>query len=295
MSTLDLKIGIIGVGVVGGAIAALLNDRGYLIHGLSSRDITKVTSLAAQLNCKVIKEPTDLVKDCDVVFITTPDSIIGDICIKAERNKVIKSKQYIIHMSGALTSEVLHSAKESGAYVLSMHPLQSFASLEEAIKNIPNSYFALEGDKEAIILAEEIVKGLEGIAIEINKESKPIYHAAACVASNYLVALANLSIEFLAKANFTEDQAQKALLPLIKGTINNIEKLGTIKALTGPIARGDYKTVENHLKALGLDPEKNMLYRQLGAYTTKIALKKGTITTDTQSDIEKLLLEGVKS
>ena len=132
---------------------------------------------------------------------------------------------------------------------------------------------------------------LDGILVEVNDNDKVLYHAAACVASNYFVATYHYAENLMEKAGIAEGQARQALLPLVKGTLKNIEALGLIGALTGPIARGDIGTVKKHLQILEEKiPENDELYKALGKYTTDVAREKGTI--DRQKQIELLTVLG---
>ncbi len=181
-------------------------------------------------------------------------------------------------MSGAQSSEILDKARHLGARVLSLHPLQSFANLEMAIENIPGSIFSIEGDQDTYEVGIDMVEKLEGEYFFITREAKPLYHAGACVVSNYLVTLINLGIKLMESTGVPREMAVKSLLPLIRGTIRNIETAGIPDALTGPISRGDINTVMNHLACMEeTGAEFINLYSCLGYYTAQVALEKGTI------------------
>ncbi len=106
-------------------------------------------------------------------------------------------------MSGAGGLDLLETAKKAGAAVASIHPLQSFSSIDQAIQNIPGSYFGITADKKAQKTAKNIVRDLGGIPLFISSDQKPLYHAAACFASNYLVSLMNV-VESIYQAIGTE-------------------------------------------------------------------------------------------
>ena len=282
------RVSIIGAGVVGTAIGFLLRERGYCIVGIGSR-----TQKSAEKAREFIGEgepSTDLAaiaKRADVVFITTSDSAIEEVCKKIASEEGFNPSAIVFHMSGALSSEILRTARNCGAYVASLHPLQSLANLKEAVENIPGSYFCLEGDEAALSVAKKIVYSLEGKEITIGVDKKPLYHAGASVASNFLVATIGFALELFEAAGISKEDSLNALMPLIKGTIKNIESLHIPSALTGPISRGDTEVIEDHLKALLRErPERIGLYTDLGKYTVKIALEKGTIT---ENDAEGII------
>ncbi len=282
------KVSIIGAGVVGTAIGYLLKERGYSIVGIASRTLS-----SAQKAREFIGEgdaTTDLgatAQKAEVVFITTSDRAIEEVCNKIASEGGFNPGATVFHTCGALSSEILSSAKDSGAHVASLHPLQSLADIHEAIKNIPGSYFCLEGDDAALLIARKIVDSLKGKEITIEVDMKPLYHAGASVASNFLVATIRFALELFEVAGVMRKDSLNALMPLIKGTVRNIEDLHIPSALTGPISRGDVGVIEDHLRAMSkVIPETIRLYTELGRYTVKIALEKGTIN---ENEAERII------
>ncbi len=282
------KVSIIGAGVVGTAIGYLLKERGYSIVGIASRTLS-----SAQKAREFIGEgdaTTDLgatAQKAEVVFITTSDRAIEEVCNKIASEGGFNPGATVFHTCGALSSEILSSAKDSGAHVASLHPLQSLADIHEAIKNIPGSYFCLEGDDAALLIARKIVDLLKGKEITIQVDMKPLYHAGASVASNFLVATIRFALELFEVAGVMRKDSLNALMPLIKGTVRNIEDLHIPSALTGPISRGDVGVIEDHLRAMSkVIPETIRLYTELGRYTVKIALEKGTIN---ENEAERII------
>ncbi|MFZ5644940.1 MAG: Rossmann-like and DUF2520 domain-containing protein [Bacillota bacterium] len=287
------KIAIIGAGKVGSALAILLNDRGHTICGVASRTLKSAENLASRVGSEAFEKPEDAVQGADLVFITTPDREIENVSrYLADRGAVVKGT-IIAHTSGAHSSDYLAGVRENGGLAVSIHPLQSFADVATAMENLPGSYFALEGDPEAMPLARRVVEDLKGKAFYIEAKDKALYHAAACIASNYLVSIMHFSTGLYEKFGLTRKEAYEALLPLIQGTINNIEKVGPVLALTGPVARGDITTIEGHLPALTcVGREEENLYRVLGRYTVRIAMEKGSIDGQQAEDMLKHFGEG---
>lgn len=273
------KVAIIGAGVVGTAMGYLLKKRGYHIVAIASRKMESAERAREFIGeGEVSTNPSATAKKAEIIFITTPDSAIEEVCIKTASERGFNSGAIVFHMSGALSSEVLSSARKVGAKIASIHPLQSMADVGEAVKNLPGSYFCIEGDEDALSVAKGIVNILGGKEITIGIEKKPLYHAGASVASNFLVATIRFGLELFEAAGVSQEDSINALMPLIKGTVVNIENLGIPRALTGPISRGDAGIIEDHLKAIkkvkyGLVN----LYSELGRYTVKVAMEKGSI------------------
>jgi len=272
------KIGIIGAGVVGTAVGVVLKQKGYEITGAYDVKSESTQQLVERIGCTPHTSPQEVSRSADVLFITTNDAAIRNVVDTLADRKAFFEGQVVVHMSGAQSSEVLDRAKMFGANILSVHPLQSFANVDGAIKNLPGSVFSIEGDRDAYDTAVCIVETLQGEYFFIDRKAKPLYHAGACVVSNYLVTLIDFGVKLLESTGIPRGAGVKALLPLIQGTVNNIENIGIPRALTGPISRGDLSTIVKHLECLEeMAPELMKLYSWLGFYTTQIAMEKGTI------------------
>ncbi len=287
MGHIKTTIGFIGAGVTGTALACQLWRQGYKVVAASSRSITSAQRLAAKIeDCVACFSPQQVADLADVVFITTPDDVIADIAA----NLKWRPEQTVIHCSGVHSTDILEPAQKYGAHVCCLHPLQTFAGIEEAINSIPGSTFALEGDEFGLSLASDMATAMQGNIIMLKAGDKVIYHAAAVTLSNYLVTLMKTSADLWQSFGIPQEEAIKALLPLLKGTVNNIERLGIPGCLTGPIARGDVETIRKHVAALEKDhPEAVDTYRLMGLKTLSIALARGHLSLETAGEIRDLL------
>ncbi len=285
-----VKIAIIGAGKVGTAIGYLLKKTGYKIAGIASRTLDSAKKAREFIGeGEVTTDFKSITKKASIVFITTSDGAIEKVCRKIAYQGGFQKGSIVFHMCGALPSSILSSAKRKGAHIASIHPLQSLADVKEAVKNLSNSYFCIEGDEEAVRIARKIVRSLGGKEIMLNVEEKPLYHAGAAVVSNFLVATIGFGIDLYEAAGVSRKDSLKAIMPLVKGTLKNIENIGIPDALTGPISRGDAGIVECHLKAISRAvPEFVNLYSELGKYTVQIAIAKGTLKTNEAKKILSL-------
>jgi len=286
------KIAIVGAGLVGTALAYLLKEKGYTLVGLAGRgeeSLKKAASLVGG-DVRTTTAPEEITTEADLVLITTSDSAIQEVCDRIASKGGFHPGQIVVHTSGALPSTILKNAQDKGALIASVHPLQSFADIKGAVKIIPSSIFNLEGDPKAIPFLAELVKELGGKPLAIDTQGKPLYHAAAVVACNFLVTLVYLSYQLFEAIDISQDDAAQALLPLIKGTVNNIERLGPVKALTGPIARGDVGVIRGHLEAFkAVDPRFKDIYRSISCLTVEIGIKKGTLSIEKAEEILQLV------
>ena len=286
------KFAIIGAGMVGTAIGFLLKKAGCKIVAVADKSAAALRRAQSYTGGKSYRKPQEVLCESDCILITTPDDLILSVCRDIAQSPLIKGK-YVFHMSGAGGLDLLEPAKKAGAMVGSIHPLQSFSSIDNAIQNIPSSYFGITADAKAKAQAEAIVLALGGKPIYISAKQKPLYHAAACVASNYLVSLLNVVESIYSSIGISEKDAKKAYLPLIYGSLKNIELSGTVAALTGPIARGDSGTIQKHVDVINADlPQYASLYSSLGLITVNLARKKGTLNSR-QAKIISNILKGV--
>ena len=284
---------IIGAGMVGTAIGFLLKKNGYKVVAVYDKSSAALKRSLPYTGGKALLNPQEAVQKADYILITTPDDAISSACADIAVSPAIKGK-FVFHMSGAGGLDLLKSAKKAGAAVASIHPVQSFSSIDQAIENIPGSYFGVTTDKKALKPAKNIIRSLGGIPLVISPDQKPLYHAAACFASNYLVSLMSVVESIYQAAGINEKDARKAYLPLVYGSLKNIEKSGSISSLTGPIARGDYSTIKKHITAIKKSlPQYFSLYSSLGLITVKVAQQKGTLSTGQAKRINAIL-KGVK-
>jgi predicted short-subunit dehydrogenase-like oxidoreductase (DUF2520 family) len=171
-----------------------------------------------------------------------------------------------------------------------IHPLQTFASIQQAIENLPGSTFGLEAEGELLDTLKGMAQDLDGTWVKLVAGDKVLYHAAAVVACNYLVTLMKMATDLWQTFGVSTPEATRALLPLLRGTLNNLENVGLPNCLTGPIARGDLGTIKKHLEALDKSaPALLSTYRELGLQTIPVALGKGKIDRTRAEEMRQLL------
>ena len=287
METNKLSIGFIGAGTVGTALAILLGGKGYNIVGASRRSAAGPNVHGTPVsNFRIFHSNQAVADAADFVFITPPDDAIGHVA----REVNWRAGQSVVHCSGADSTAVLEPARQAGAFVGCFHPLQTFAGVRQAVENLPGSTFALEAEEPLLGRLKRLAEDAGGHWITLHAEDKPAYHAAAVLASNYLVTLVKMATDLWKTFDLPADQAVTALMPLIRGTLHNIETVGLPDCLTGPIARGDTGTLRKHLATLGeKSPSLLPAYREMGLQTIPVSLAKGKITGDQAREMETVL------
>ena len=238
-------MGIVGSGRVGTALARALRDAGVDVDGPRGRG----------------ERP----ERCDAIVLCVPDA---EIAPAAEA--VTAAAPLIGHTSGATPLSALAHA---GVPAFGLHPLQSFA---HAGVRFEGAGAAVAGTTaEALAFATELAERLGMRPFEIDDDGRAAYHAAASVASNYLVTLAAAAEAIAAGAGLSRDEARELLAPLIRQTAENVAELGPEAALTGPVARGDEATVEAQRAAVEQTaPELLDLFDELVRQTRALAAQK---------------------
>ncbi len=265
-------LSIIGAGKLGTTLGAVLKQRGYLIRALSC-----LTQSESEHSRRIIGEGIALTNNVQaaagsqMVFVTVPDDSVVNVAAELAGSDHDWTGVCFFHCSGLLASTALKSLGNQGAHIASLHPVQSFAEKSGEGTIFEGIYFGLEGTPEALESAEKLVKNLGGRSIHLSPEEKPLYHAACSMASNLLVPLLYQAAELLPRAGMPGSKKTEILLPLIQGTLQNVKKFDTSAALTGPIARGDEKSVQLHLRALQDHPQALQTYILLGRVALEMA------------------------
>lgn len=281
------KLGFIGAGTIGSTLALKLSRQGYPVIAVSSRHHTSAKRLAQLITgCSAVTDNQEIADRSQFVFITTPDDVIASVASQIAWHQ----GQMVVHCSGADSTDILEPARQAGAYVGGFHPLQTFADAEAAAENMSGSTFALEAEEPLLRTLKEMASALGGHWIKLAPGDKAVYHAAAVIASNYLVTLVKMATDLWQTFGVPKEKATEALLPLIRGTVRNLATIGLPQCLTGPITRGDSGTIKKHFRALEkAAPDMLATYRELGLKTIPIALAKGRITEPQAEELRTIL------
>ncbi len=300
-------IAIIGPGKVGTALGVLCSRAGWNVAAVGGGRRNSAQAAARTIGGSTrVMSAADAAAAAGLVLITVPDDMIAEVCLQLSEVKAFRPQAVVAHCCGALGSEVLDSARTCGAEIGSIHPLQTFPSVQAAVAKLPGSFCFIEGSPRACDVLESLAKAIGAIPMRIEGQGKALYHAAAAVASNYLVTLLDAAAVMIANsltppaadqaaphidaAGMDRSKALAALGPLVQATLSNVLQLGPERALTGPIARGDVETIRRHLDAIDrVSPQLAAMYRQLGAMTVYLAVRKGGITREKANDLKRTL------
>lgn len=266
-----LTLTIIGAGRVGQTLGKLFVESG-LVNLKYVVDIDLPSTIQA-VDFITAGQPLDSlaeIKPTDLYFLAVGDRQIASVA--EELSSLLDlSDAIVFHASGALSSDIL---KATGATVATVHPICSFVSPHLSVLHFKGTYCGMEGDQMAIEKLRPLFTAIGGNCIEINASGKTLYHAAAVFASNFLPVVIESSIQCYIKAGLTREVAMKLAEPLAKNALENIFKVGTDLALSGPVVRGDFGTVEAHQKELSRSlPHEAKVYSCLNDALKKLASK----------------------
>ncbi|OWW23047.1 Rossmann-like and DUF2520 domain-containing protein [Noviherbaspirillum denitrificans] len=269
-------LNIIGCGQVGKVLGRLWTEHGtFQVQDVLNRSSESATHAIEFLGAGRATPGWDDLHPADVFLIGTPDDQVEPTCARLAESGLLRPGDVVFHCSGALPSTALASAKTRGAATASVHPIRSFAGADAVARAFVGTYCGMEGDAAALGVLGPAFSAIGARLVTIDPRFKTIYHSAAVFSSNYLVSLLDVAVEAYAKAGVPRDEALRLMEPLVRGTVDNVFRLGTTEALTGPIARGDVATVLRQYRALsGWDKRIGALYKRLGKFTAAIAARK---------------------
>jgi 2-amino-4-hydroxy-6-hydroxymethyldihydropteridine diphosphokinase len=286
-------IGIAGTGRMAQALARLLVSLGQSVAAIAGRNPERTARAAAFAGQGVAPVAFEqLPALASRILIAVPDDAISQVAGKLAAAGMAAG--VVLHTCGTRSVDVLQPLIGLGVACGVLHPLQTVATSEQGVRALPGSACAVIATGAAAAWAREIVDLLGGEALEIPPDRQPLYHAAAVMASNYVVALLDAAVILMGEAGIDRSQALRALAPLLTASAANALALTPAGALTGPVERGDVQTVEAHLRALGRAPRTvGDLYRSAARHTLELARRKNPATD--YSALERLLRKGVEA
>ncbi|WP_454784818.1 Rossmann-like and DUF2520 domain-containing protein [Legionella sp. WA2024007413] len=248
----NMKCNIIGAGRLGKNIAlSLFKAQLFSSISICNRSLDNAQKACREIGFGQAFDKIERLPAAEVTFICCNDDVIEDVVRTLAHSDTLKPGNFVIHCSGVLSSASLAPLRKKDCFVASFHPLKAFKTnyLEPSAFNRVDC--VVEGDNEVCEWLKILCKQLNAQLITIKPEAKAAYHAAACMASNYLITLAACSEELFLKAGINNQQSRQMMVNLMQGNLNNLLQTEQIaESLTGPLARGDAQTIALHLDAI---------------------------------------------
>ncbi len=265
-----MKLGFIGAGKAGCSLGRYFLDKGVEVTGYYSLIEEEARWAAAFTKTQMFSTVNEVIAANDSIIISTPDGAVKSVWDSLDKELI--NNRIICHLSGSLSSDVFSGIEELGGYQVSIHPLFAFSDKESAFKQLNNVCFTLEGHPHAVSEWKQVLNSCGNEVVTIDKEKKPLYHAAASVLSNHVIAVLDTGYRMLENCGFSEEQARRYTESLVMKNVMHVIEGGTVNALTGPIERNDIGTVRKHLDVL--DDDAKQLYKMCGNILVGISKEK---------------------
>lgn len=277
-----LRINFIGCGQLGRTLGYLWHHNALLTLGdvLTQSEKSARQAIEQMGSGRAVTSINDM-HSADIYMVACSDDAIETCSQTLSDSQLLTSKSVVFHCSGAQSSQLLQACASQGASIASIHPIKSFADIQLAAQSFAGTYCGTEGNHQALSVLTPLFTALGAHLLTIHAEQKTLYHAASVIACNYLVALEELSIQAFEQAGIERDQALAVLKPIVSGTVENVFRLGTAPALTGPIARGDYRIVSKQLAAIqDWNADYATVYRLLGKVSVPLSAEQGNASPE---------------
>ena len=277
-------VAFIGAGAVANALAQRFSLANFEIAAVASKSVSSAKTLAEKLHAKhfgLIENLANVISQIDLIFITTPDDQIKNVWGKLTAANLLVPGQHVAHCSGLHSANIFENAENNGIVTFSFHPLLPVPPEFEPYQQPEAIIVAIEGNEIGQKIGVHLAEQIRATYFILETKSKPLYHAAAVLTSNYLLSLASIGIDIFQQIGLKSNDSENFVLELLQNSVNNIRRDGLKKGLTGPIKRGDRQTVESHLSLLS-DFNKDYcdIYRLLGKILLTIVPHQKTIFTD---------------
>ncbi len=296
-------LGFVGAGAVGTTLARAWAARGATVAAVTALHPGSARALADAIpGCQAVPIAQEVTARSRLLFLAIPDDALATVTASLS----LQEGQAAIHFSGARGADVLAVASEHGAAVAALHPLMTFsaatahAPVSDILARLAGCTWALEASQPALASdLRRLVDALDGHVVSLGADNRVPYHLSGVLASNYVVALLGAAVQLWTTFGAAEEEALRSLLPLLRGTVDNLASVGLPQALTGPVARGDAGTVERHMDWLAAhandDPRIVALrdaYVALARLAMPLAEAKGSLSPERVGELERVLRNG---
>jgi len=282
-----LRVGVVGAGRVGAVLAAVLREHGHEITAVAGESSASRTRIETLLPGVRVDKPTAVARSCDLLLLTVPDDMLGNVVSMLAASGALRPGQYVVHTSGKHGLAVLQPAADIGAHVLALHPVMTFTGTDVDLGRLAGCRYGVTATPETHELAESLATELEGSVVRVPETHRTLYHAGLAHGANHLVTLVTQSMDIL-RASGDADPAG-TLRPLLAAALDNALAYGGA-ALTGPIVRGDVETVRAHLTDLAAtEPDTLSSYVTMARATADRAVEDGRLLPIRAAELHRIL------
>jgi predicted short-subunit dehydrogenase-like oxidoreductase (DUF2520 family) len=284
-------LNILGCGVVGRTLGRLFHQADvFQIQDLVNRSPESAAGASKFIGAgRPISRLAEM-RPADLYLIACADDGIAACAADLAATGLVREGAIVFHLSGALPSSVLAPLAAAGAALASVHPVKSFADPLDSVASFAGTWCGIEGDPAAVTCLSAAFCAIGGKIFSVDPRFKTLYHVGSVLVCNYLTALVETGVRAYQKGGLPPQTALEVMEPLVRGTLDNIFRVGTVQALTGPIARGDCATVTKQLAALDeWDSETALIYRALGRVAIDLSGRRGVAASDDLAKLREML------
>jgi predicted short-subunit dehydrogenase-like oxidoreductase (DUF2520 family) len=232
-------------------MAKLLAESGFQIRFVAARRPEAArrairfidSGKAVGLRSKELADPA-------IILLTVADAALEPLARPLATLRDDWAGKVVLHTCGALPSAVLRPFQRRGASIGSLHPFQTVPSPTVGLRNLPGCFWGIEGDRQACAVATRLARALGGTPFRLRPSWKILYHVGAFLACPAIVTLLDQSARLLRDAGVPVGMVRPMLGRFVNETVGNFVEFGGVGALTGPAVRGDWRTIEEHYRAL---------------------------------------------
>ncbi|MDT0308947.1 DUF2520 domain-containing protein [Streptomyces sp. DSM 44917] len=285
-----LRVGVVGSGRVGPALAAALRIAGHRPVAASGVSDASRRRAEALLPGVPLVTPQEVLERADLVLLTVPDDALPGLVAGLAGTGAVRPGQLLAHCSGRFGTAVLDPALRAGGLPMALHPVMTFTGTPVDVQRLAGCSFGVTAPAELRLAAEALVIEMGGEPEWIEERARPLYHAALALGANHLVTLVAQAMELLATAGV--GAPDRMLGPLLGAALDNALRSGDA-ALTGPVARGDAGTVAAHLAELRTHaPHALAGYLAMARTTADRALDHGLLRPELAEALLGVLADG---
>lgn len=276
---------LVGAGKAGTGVALALASAGHRVVAVASRSDTSAVAAAGRLGARATG--VDDLPPCDVVLLGVPDAAVRSVAAAIAAR--LRPGTVLWHLAGSMGTAALPAGPRLRR--LALHPVQAFP-VPDVPEGLMGSSWGLTCDDEVREWARAVARDdLGGNVVDVSEEDRPVWHAAAVTAANGIAALLSLAETLLGSIGV--GGAGDVLAPLAAAAVENARERGATTSLTGPAVRGEWATVDAHVRALQMHaPSLVEPYREATRLIFRAADRAGKVTAEGRRAVAAILEEG---
>lgn len=284
-----LRVGVISAGRAGSVLAAALRRAGHDIVAVAAiSDLSRLRAEALLPGVPILPAP-EVAIDADLVLLAVPDDVLPGLVRGLVDDGALHAGQFVAHPSGRFGTDVLAPAAAVGALPMAIHPVMTFTGTSVDLARLGDCPFGVTSPASVRPVAEALVVEMGGDPVWVPEEARGLYHAAIAFGANFLMTVVLQSFDLLEEAGMSDPR--RLMAPLLSASLDNALRQGDT-ALTGPVARGDARTVAEHLRRIrATSPEAATAYVALARLTADRALGAGLIDVTAAAGLLSVLAE----